>query len=326
MEKVSCLCKKIIMNKPRIIFAGTAEFACPTLLALHEIADVILVLTQPQQPAGRGLSLKSSAVDLLAQKLKLPILRPETLKKSLFGSVIEKYPCDFLVVAAYGKIIPQWFLDWPKKAPLNVHGSILPRWRGAAPIQHALLNNDAVSGATIIQMTAGLDEGPIFALEECLILPDDDQHSLAQKVATIGASLLIKTVLNFNTSPTPQVGESCYAPKVAKTDGFVNWNAKASYIYCQYRAFKGWPGLYSFSSKGLRVKINTLQPTDVINDRLKPGETWVQDSKLFVKTSDGCLQLLDIQFEGKPPLNIHQALLDKNHWLYHQKLEFNCEF
>ncbi|NBW57316.1 methionyl-tRNA formyltransferase [bacterium] len=313
-------------NKPKIIFAGTAEFACPILNELHENFDIILVLTQPQQRAGRGLVLKESAVDLLAQSLQLPILRPESIKKSFFQSIINNYPCDFLVVAAYGKIIPKWLLDWPKYAPLNVHGSLLPAWRGAAPVQHSILNGDKETGATIIHMTPGLDEGPIYAMDKIHIEEQDDHYTLTKKISTVGSSLLIATIASFPTTPKEQEGVSSYAPKILKTDGLVLWNRTSKKILDQYRAFKGWPGLFCFDKKGQRIKINNLAFADFFESgSFTPGETKIHEKTLLVKTKDSWLKILNIQFEGKKDFNITDSLQDKNHWLYHNPLAFNHE-
>jgi methionyl-tRNA formyltransferase len=309
-------------NKPKVIFAGTANFACPSLEALAQYVDVSLVLTQPHRPAGRGLTLQSCPIDLLAQQLGLPIIRPLSLKQSFLESTIKNYPCDFLVVAAYGKMIPSWLLNWPSFAPLNVHGSLLPRWRGAAPIQHALLNNDRRSGATIIHMTSGLDEGPFYKKEELLIEDNDDQHSLGEKVAKLGAKMLLEVIESFPATPTAQSGFSNYAHKIVKADGFIKWNESAAQILCRHKAFKGWPGIYSFDQKKKRIKINAIDATDLFFENALPGQTTITNQRLFVKTKDNWLELLNIPPEGKSGLDIHSCLKDKNHWLYQYQLEF----
>lgn len=302
------------MTKQRVIFAGTSSFAVPALKELASIAEVILVLTQPQKPAGRGLKEKACAVDIAAQELGLPILRPESLKKSVFESVIEEYTCDFLIVASYGKIIPNWLLSWPKTIALNIHGSLLPRWRGASPIQQALLHGDSETGVGIMQMTAGLDEGPVFLEKRLSIELEDNQDTLAEKLGALGASALIETLSNFSERQAiAQTGEVTYAPKITKEQGLVSWDKTATEIINQFRAFTPWPGIYSFDSNGLRVKIVAIALKPVFSSQpLAPGRAEIASGTLIVHTGCGAIEILALQWEGKKTLTVQEALKTKH--------------
>lgn len=296
-------------SRPKVIFAGTSDFAVPALKALHQSAEIILVLTQPRKPAGRGLKERHSAVDIAAQELGLNILHPETLKRSVFEETLTQYPCDFLIVASYGKIVPRWMLEWPREIALNIHGSLLPRWRGASPIQHALLYGDRKTGVDIMEMTAGLDEGPVFLQREVEILKTDTQVSLTKKMAQLGADALIETLSKYPLPKVEQVGEVTYAPKILKEHGQVNWESTAEEIINQFRALTPWPGLFSFDSKQQRVKFLDLD-LDPHADlaQLKPGQSLISKNKLLIQTGDGAICVHSLQWEGKKFLSIEQAL------------------
>jgi methionyl-tRNA formyltransferase len=316
--------KTELENKKRIVFAGTADFACPALINLHKHHDIIHVLTQPQKPAGRGLQLSTCPLDLCAQELGLPISRPLTLKDPAIKEFLISLDFDFLVVAAYGRIIPSWLLNLPKIAPLNIHGSILPRWRGASPIQQSILNQDKISGVTIIHMTPGLDEGPIYMLEEIGIEKSDTYLSLGEKLSSVGADLILKTIDSFPLIATPQAGEVTFAPLISKNDGQINWESSASMIEAQYRAYSPWPGLFSFFENSSRVKLNKLKTVDNHEglSLQQPGMIKIFNQKLYVSTSNGFLEILELQVEGKKNIIIADALKDKNHWLYQIGLKF----
>lgn len=302
------------MTKQRVIFAGTSSFAVPALRALASVAEVILVLTQPQKPAGRGLKERSCAVDIAAQELGLPVSRPKSLKKSIFENVIEPYACDFLIVASYGKIIPNWLLSWPKTIALNIHGSLLPRWRGASPIQQALLHGDKETGVGIMRMTAGLDEGPVFLEKKLTIELSDNQDTLAEKLGTLGANALIETLCNFSErQAVEQTGEITYAPKITKEQGLVCWDKPAFEIINQFRAFTSWPGIYSFDSLGQRVKICSIALTPFLTAKaLPPGQAEIISNKLIVYTNLGAIEVLALQWEGKKTLTVQEALKTKH--------------
>lgn len=302
------------MSKQRVIFAGTSSFAVPALKALASSSEVILVLTQPQKPAGRGLKDKACAVDLAAQELGLPILRPESLKKSVFENIIAPFSCDFLIVASYGKIIPSWLLSWPKTMALNIHGSLLPRWRGASPIQQALLHGDGETGVGIMQMTAGLDEGPVFLEKKLAIELEDTQDSLAEKLGILGAQALIETLSNFSERQSvEQSGNVTYAPKITKEQGLINWDKPASEIINQFRAFTPWPGIYCFDGLGQRIKICSIALSPVsLTQGLPPGHAEIIAGKLVIHTGLHGIEVLALQWEGKKTLTVQEALKTKH--------------
>lgn len=316
--------KTDLKNRKKILFAGTADFACPALIKLHEHHDIIHVLTQPQKRAGRGLQLSTCPLDLCAQGLNLEISRPLTLKDPSIKEFLLSLEFDFLVVAAYGRIIPSWLLNLPKIAPLNIHGSILPRWRGASPIQQSILNQDIKSGVTIIHMTPGLDEGPIYSIDEMIIEPTDTYLSLGQKLSHLGAQLVLKTINLFPLIPTAQSGVITHAPLISKNDGQINWEKSAAAIDAQFRAYSPWPGLFTFFENNTRVKINNLKISteELIVEQEKPGGIFVFNNKLFVHAHSGVLEIMELQLEGKNNIIIADALKDKNHWLYQSGLKF----
>lgn len=299
-----------MISKPRIIFAGTSSFAVPALQALAREYEVILVITQPRKPAGRGLKETACAIDRAAQELGLTISHPLSLKQSLFQEELSQYPCDFLVVASYGKIIPSWLLQWPRVIALNIHGSLLPRWRGASPIQHALLHGDSVTGVGIMQMTAGLDEGPVFLEKTYDIAPDDTQETLTKQLSLLGASALLETLKDFDKRiATPQQGPMSYAPKILKEHGQVNWEQSAQQIINQFRAFTPWPGIFSFDQNKQRVKICQLAlvPAPILHGK-EPGQVELIDNQLIIHTGSGAVIAHELQWEGKKALSVQEAL------------------
>lgn len=309
-------------NRPRVIFAGTSDFAVPALQELSKVADILVVLTQPRKPAGRGLKERQSAVDTAAQELGLPLLHPETLKRSLFEETLSAYPCDYLIVASYGKIIPRWMLAWPKIIALNIHGSLLPRWRGASPIQHALLYGDAVTGVGIMEMTTGLDEGPVFLEKHVPIEEQDNQNTLTEKMAAAGAQALVEALSQFPLPPQEQQGTPSYAPKILKEQGQVCWDKTAQEIINQFRALTPWPGLFTFDAREQRVKFPSiaLRPACTTTPG-KPGQAEINDGRLLVHTGSDAIEILSVQWEGKKALTIAEAL-KTNHPALSQPLVF----
>ncbi|MFI4869383.1 MAG: methionyl-tRNA formyltransferase [Steroidobacterales bacterium] len=230
----------------RIAFAGTPEFAVPTLRALADSPQVLVgVLTQPDRPAGRGREPKASPVKRLAQELNLPLWQPAGLAGPDVRSTLERWGAEALVVVAYGLILPPAMLALPRLGCINVHASLLPRWRGAAPIQRALLAGDADSGITIMQMEAGLDTGPILAQQRVPIEPDENAQQLQQRLAVLGAQLLLLTLEQAQAGllrPRPQSDQGVtYAAKIDKTDAVIDWRLGADAIARQVRAFNPWP-------------------------------------------------------------------------------------
>lgn len=230
----------------RIAFAGTPEFAVPTLRALAASPHVLVgVLTQPDRPAGRGRERKASAVKRLAQELNLPLLQPAGLASPEARATLERWSPDALVVVAYGLILPPALLTLPRLGCINVHASLLPRWRGAAPIQRALLTGDTESGITIMQMEAGLDTGPILAQQRVPIEPDESAQHLQDRLALLGAQLLLLTLEQAQRGllrPQSQSDQGVtYAAKIDKAEAAIDWRRGADAIARQVRAFNPWP-------------------------------------------------------------------------------------
>jgi methionyl-tRNA formyltransferase len=254
----------------RIIFMGTAELSRASLerLADDENISVVAVVTQPDKPKGRELKLTPSPVKILAERLKLPVLQPLKARDEKFIAELRELKPDLLVVVAYGQILPQSILDLPPHGCLNVHTSLLPKYRGAAPIQWAVANGEAETGVTIMKMDAGLDTGPILATRRTPILLADDSQSLHDRLAQLGAELLVQTIPDYiagKISPQPQPVEgSTYAAKIMKEDGRIDWSWTAVQIWNRIRAFTPWPGAFTF-----------LGETGIlsVNDKLEAGST-----------------------------------------------------
>ena len=291
----------------RITFAGTPEFAATALAALigagHQIT---LVLTQPDRPAGRGLKLQPSPVKALALQHGIPVAQPRSLR--LNG----KYPADavaartalqtadaeVMVVAAYGLILPQWVLDLPPRGCLNIHGSVLPRWRGAAPIHRAIEAGDATTGITLMQMDAGLDTGDMLLVAEEAIRPDDTTASLHDRLAALGGQLVVQGLAApdaLRRTPQPAEGVT-YAHKIDKAEAAIDWAQPAAVIERRVRAFDPFPGA-SFSLDGEVVKLwrTALRP-DLAG---APGQVLAAaDGRLTVACGQGALDLLQLQRPG----------------------------
>jgi methionyl-tRNA formyltransferase len=241
----------------RIGFAGTPPFAATALAAILEAGyPVPLVLTQPDRAQGRGLKLAASAVKALAVERGLQVDQPATLKGALAASAV---PIDVLVVAAYGLILPQQALDWPRHGALNIHASLLPRWRGAAPIQRALLAGDTETGISIMQMDAGLDTGPLIARARVPIAPRDTSGTLSARLAASGATAIVQTLARLQTTGAldaePQdAATASYASKIGRADAAIRWNDDAVFIERQVRAFDPAPGAFA-TLAGTTIKV-----------------------------------------------------------------------
>jgi methionyl-tRNA formyltransferase len=236
----------------RIVFMGTAELSCASLAALARDRQfsVAAVVTQPDRPKGRELKLQPSPVKALAQKSGLPVLQPARARDEQFIAELRGLGPELIVVVAYGQILPQTILDLPRHGCLNVHTSLLPKYRGAAPIQWAIANGDAETGVTVMKMDAGLDTGPIVAQRRTPIQPADDSAALHERLARLGAELLVEAIPDYASGkiqPRPQPAEGVsLAPKIKKEDGRIDWNLPARAIGNRLRAFTPWPGAYTF--------------------------------------------------------------------------------
>ncbi len=297
----------------RIVFMGTPDFAVPTLRLLAEKKNfnIVGVVTQPDRPAGRGRAVQMSPVKHVALDQGFPVIQPASLRKEPDAvEQIRAWTPDYLVVVAFGQILRQDVLDIPTIAPVNVHASLLPRWRGAAPIQTAIKAGDICTGITTMVMDSGMDTGPILLQDSIPIMPEETGQSLHDKLASLGALLLVHTLEWFAVgSIQPHLQPSnenlvTYAPQLKKEDGAIEWAKPAAHIDRHVRAFMPWPGTYTFWN-GQRVKILEGFPIDIHSD-LTPGE--VQDTEgtemadvvpFVIGTGRGLFAPTRVQLEGK---------------------------
>jgi methionyl-tRNA formyltransferase len=283
----------------RLAFMGSPDFAVPALQALHEAGhEIAAVYTQPPRPAGRGHAVARCPVQVAAETMGLPVHHPASLKRDPAAQeAFAALQLDAAVVAAYGLILPQAMLSAPARGCLNIHASLLPRWRGAAPIQAAVLAGDAESGVTIMQMDAGLDTGPMLLRGTVPIGPRGTAAALHDALATLGAKLVLRALAESPT-PQPQPAEGAtYAAKLTRADGALDWTHPAEQLDRQVRALNPWPGTWcSFAGEVLKV----LDALPVPGDGT-PGT--VLDDALTVACGSGALQLLRVQRAGRAPMD-----------------------
>ena len=299
----------------RIIFMGTAELSCASLkqLAGDEHFSVVAVVTQPDKPKGRELNLTASPVKILAEQLNRAVLQPSRARDESFIGELRKLKPDLIVVVAYGQILPQSILDLPPSGCLNVHTSLLPKYRGAAPIQWAIANGEAETGVTIMKMDAGLDTGPILSMRRTPISPTDDSQSLHDRLAQLGAELLIETIPDYvagKIQPQPQPAEgSTYAAKIKKEDGKIDWNQPALQIWNRIRAFTPWPGMFTFLPSETKPQLLKILKAEIVEKSGKAGEILSADkSGLVVAAGQSALRILELQREGGRRLATEQFL------------------
>jgi methionyl-tRNA formyltransferase len=294
----------------KIIFAGTPDFAATHLQALISQHEVVAVYTQPDRPAGRGKKLTASPVKLLAEQNSLPIYQPQSLKDPEQQTILANLQADIMVVVAYGLILPQVVLDAPRLGCINVHGSILPRWRGAAPIQRAIEASDKETGVTIMQMDAGLDTGAMLTITRCPIEPSETSGSLYDKLAALGAPALLSTLDKLKAGTAVAVAQdneqSTYAKKIDKAEALIDWSQPAIIIDQRIRAFSPFPAAYT-EIEGLRVKIWAAQTST--QQLGTPGEiVAADDNGLLVGCGQGSLLLTEIQLAGKSRMPVSEIL------------------
>jgi methionyl-tRNA formyltransferase len=301
----------------RIIFMGSPEFAIPTLQCLvgeyppkSAKGEVVGVFTQPDRPSGRGRKPRSSPVKILAQEYGLPVLEPVSLKGPEALADLQALVPDVIIVAAYGLILPAAVLDLPPFGALNVHASLLPRWRGAAPVAAAILAGDDTTGVTIMKMDAGLDTGPVVRQRSIGIAPEDTRGSLTDRLAQLGADLLRDTLSNWLAgairAETQDEALATYAPLIKKEEGRIDWDAPADDIARRVRAFHPWPGVFTYwEDKMLKIlRANSTESRwGEDKDDLVPGTVIAGDKGPEVVAGRGALQLSEIQLAGKRPMS-----------------------
>lgn len=299
----------------KIIFAGTPDFAVPVLQMLLESQhSVCAIYTQPDRPSGRGRKLTASPVKTLALAHDIDVLQPESLKSAQALEHIQDWQADLMIVVAYGLILPQAILDSPRLGCVNVHASLLPRWRGAAPIQRALLAGDQHTGITIMQMSAGLDSGPILLKDTLIIGTQDTASDLHDRLSILGAELL-KTALSGIGSGTLMAQEQdevyvTYAEKLNKQEAILDWSQPAESLARQVRAFNSWP-VAQTCYEGKILRIWQAKSIDQSAGSAKPGTVLSHSDgkEVWVATGNGVLRLLEVQLPGGKQISI-QAFLN----------------
>jgi methionyl-tRNA formyltransferase len=286
----------------RVAFAGTPDFAVASLKALIDVGVTIeCVLTQPDRRAGRGRERRASAVKQLALASAIDVVQPALLDDALRARLSRERP-DILIVVAYGLILPGWMLEWPKIAAVNVHASLLPRWRGAAPIQRAILAGDHVTGVSIMRITQGLDCGPVYRQAGTAIDPAETAGQLQDRLAGLGARLLIEVlpeILAGTAEPEPQNDEEAtYAPKIEKREAAIDWRRSAIEIERQVRAFDPWPVAETSMPGGGRLRIFRAECLEGSSDAAAGTVVATAGGAIDVATGDGVLRVTQVQPPG----------------------------
>jgi methionyl-tRNA formyltransferase len=297
----------------KLVFCGTPRFAVPTLVKLVETGfTVSLVITQPDKPRGRGLGLAYSALKQAALELELPLAQPDKIRNNQeFQSQLASLGLDAIIVVGYGRIIPRWMIDLPRMGNLNLHASLLPKYRGAAPIQWAIASGETATGVTTMRIDEGLDTGNILLQAEMPIREEDTAVTLAPRLAQVGAELMIETLRGLQAgtvTPKPQDNsKATLAPILRKEDGLIDFARPAIEIWNRFRAFQPWPGAYtSFRKK--HFQIHAAKPRETLT-KLAPGEIGADHNEVVVGCRDNtALAISELQLEGKKRMSAREFL------------------
>ena len=306
--------------KTRIVFMGSPEFAVPTLKALAQNYPVVGIITQPDREAGRGRTLTPPPVKRLALELGLPIIQPEKLRQPEAMQQLQAWQPDVIVVAAFGQILRPAVLDLPRHGCVNVHASLLPRWRGAAPIQAAILHGDAQTGVTIMRMDAGVDTGPIINQRSLPILEDENSAKLSERLAQLGGELLLETLpayLQGKLQPTPQnEALAAYCKMLTKEDGALDFTQSSTSLEHKVRAFQPWPGGFTtWQGQMLKIQHATAVQAQALEKIVAPGEHVIFKGLPAIGTGDGLLVLNELQPAGKKPMSGKAFLQGTRNWV-----------
>src|SRR5215212_2469213 len=276
----------------RVVFFGTPDFAVPALDAVAREHEVALVVAQPDKPAGRGMKMQAPAVALRAKELGLPLLQPPKIRNEEFLAQVAAVKPEAGIVVAYGKILPAALLEIPTHGFVNVHGSILPRWRGAAPIQRAIEAGDTVTGVTIMRVDEQLDHGPMLRIETTDIGPDERTPQLAQRLASIGGEALAAVLRDIPPGVEQDHEQATHAAKIEKSEGAITFEEPARVIYDRFRAFDPWPGI-SFSD----LKLTEIAPSSGSG---KPRTVLAIDEGVVIACGEAAIRIIEMQRPGKP--------------------------
>jgi methionyl-tRNA formyltransferase len=285
----------------RVIFLGTPKFAVPTLAALISAGhDVICVVTQPDRPRGRGRQLTPSPVKEAALRHALPVYQPERVRRPEAVAALAALHPDAMVVVGYGQIVPQSVIDIPAHGIINVHGSLLPKYRGAGPVQWAIANGETRTGVTTMRIDAGLDTGDMLLKAETDIGPEETAIELGARLAVMGAPLLVETLESIASivSQKQDSAEATYAPLLKKEDGLIDWRQTAQVIHNRVRGFQPWPGAYTrFRGQQLHIWKSRVSVSDATGEPRRPGRLLLHP--LRAVSGEGTLELVEVQLEGR---------------------------
>src|SRR5437764_1957501 len=277
----------------RVVFFGTPQFAVPSLEALAHAHEVALVVAQPDKPAGRGMKLQSPAVAVRARELGLPVAQPAKIRDAAFLDSIAALRPDAGVVVAYGKILPAALLAIPPRGFLTAHASLLPKYRGAAPVQRAIEHGERESGVTIMRVDEELDHGPMLSVVRTPIDPDEHAPAVAARLSVLGAAALVDALASHPPEIEQDHSQATLAPKIEKSEGLVNWNEPARTIYDKFRAFDPWPGLFTPELKllDMRAAAAAGAPGTILS---------IDDDGVTLGAGEGAIRLITVQRAGKP--------------------------
>lgn len=297
-----------------VIFMGTPDFSVPTLekLIAQENVNISLVITQPDRKSGRGRKINKSPVKIIAEKNNIKVFQPEDINNKSSLDFIKSFEVDYIIVVAYGQILSKTILEHPKKYCINVHASILPKYRGASPINMAIMEGDKETGVTTMIMEEGLDKGDILKIKKFIIEPEMNAGELHDELMEVGGDLLIETILEIekgNITPIKQDDSiATYAPMLNKDIGHINWNDNALEIHNKIRGLYPWPGSYTYYN-GEKMKVIRTEYKN-LNKSTKVGEiVEVSEKGIEVQSGDGTIIIKELQMPGKRKMNVKDYLL-----------------
>lgn len=301
--------------RKKVVFMGSPEFSLPSLSALINYYKIVGVVTQPDRPSGRGKVISAPPVKKLAEQLQIPVIQPKRLRDNGVFDQLSSWNPDLIVVAAFGQILRQNVLDLPPFGCINVHGSLLPRWRGAAPIQAAILHGDRISGVTIMKMDAGIDTGELLSQRSIVLEANETTETLTSKLAHLGADMLLGTLDDYlNGISIPKRQDSAlatYAPQIKKEDGLLDPSKRAIELERQVRAFTPWPGSF-LMVEGERIKVISAKVEPAVGMAL--GQRIILHDYPALVTAEGALLITMLQLAGKKPMSGKDFLLGFKRW------------